>query len=106
MRCAARRHTMQTPYTIILAPNPSMMSGPGTNTIVLGNGVEGASVIDPAIDDTTYLDALIEEGAQRGGIRRILVTHGHPDHIGGALALKKRLGVVIYAFSREGVPIA
>ncbi len=97
---------MQIPYTIILAPNPSIMSGPGTNTIVLGNGVEGASVIDPAVDDTTYLDALIEEGAQRGGIRRILITHGHPDHIGGALALKKRLGVSIYAFSREGVPMA
>lgn len=97
---------MQTPYTIILAPNPSMMSGPGTNTIVLGNGGEGASVIDPAVDDTTYLDALVEEGAQRGGIRRILITHGHPDHIGGALALKKRLGVLIYAFSREGVPMA
>src|SRR2546421_3086243 len=97
---------MQIPYTIILAPNPSIMSGPGTNTIVLGNGVEGASVIDPAVDDTTYLEALIEEGAQRGGIRRILITHGHPDHIGGALALKKRPGVSIYAFSREGGPIA
>ena len=97
---------MQIPYTIILAPNPSMMSGPGTNTIVLGNGVEGASVIDPAVDDTTYLDTLVEEGAQRGGIRRILITHGHPDHIGGALALKKRLGVSIYAFNREGVPMA
>ena len=97
---------MQTPYTIILAPNPSLMSGPGTNSIVLGSGNEGASVIDPAVDDTPYLEALIEEGAKRGGIRRILITHGHPDHIGGALALKKRLGVSIYAFSREGVPIA
>jgi glyoxylase-like metal-dependent hydrolase (beta-lactamase superfamily II) len=96
---------MQTPYTIILAPNPSMMSGPGTNTIVLGGGVEGAIAIDPAVDDAAYLDTIIEEGAQRGGIRRILITHGHPDHIGGALALKARLGVPIYASSREGVPM-
>ena len=97
---------MHTPYSIILAPNPSMMSGPGTNTIVLGSEAEGATIIDPAVDDIAYLDALIKEGSQRGNIRRILITHGHPDHIGGALALKKRLGVAIHAFSREGVPMA
>src|SRR5947209_9911919 len=96
---------MQTPYTIILAPNPSMMSGPGTNTIILGGGAGGAIVIDPAVDDAAYLDTLKKEGSQRGGIRRILITHGHPDHIGGALALKKLIGVPIYAFSREGVPM-
>src|SRR6266566_4351609 len=97
---------MQTPYTIILAPNPSIMSGPGTNTIVLGSGVEGATVIDPAVDDAAYLDAIVEEGTKRGGIHRILITHGHPDHIGGAVALKQQLGVPVYAFSREGVPEA
>src|SRR2546421_6546012 len=97
---------MQTPYTIILAPNPSIMSGPGTNTIVLGNGVEGASVIDPAVDDTTYLEALIEEGAQRGGIRRILITHGHPDHIGGAPAPKKSPWGSIKPLRPEGGPLA
>ncbi len=97
---------MDKPYTIILAPNPSIMTGPGTNTIILGSGVEGATVIDPAVDDTAYLDAVIEEGTRRGGIRRILITHGHSDHIDGAATLKERLGVSIYAFSREGVPIA
>ncbi len=97
---------MDTHYTIILAPNPSIMTGPGTNTIILGSGVEGATLIDPAVDDIAYLDALIEEGARRGGIRRILITHGHHDHLGGATALRERLGVSIYAFSREGVPIA
>jgi glyoxylase-like metal-dependent hydrolase (beta-lactamase superfamily II) len=97
---------MQQSYTIILAPNPSIMTGPGTNTIILGGGVEGALVIDPAIDDTAYLDAIVHAGAERGGIRRILVTHGHPDHIGGAVALRNRLGVRICAFSRQGVPVA
>ena len=97
---------MQEDYEVILAPNPSIMTGPGTNTIVLGGGVEGATVIDPAIDDTAYLDALIEAGEERGDIRRILITHGHPDHIGGAEALRKRLGIYIYAFSRQGVPFA
>jgi glyoxylase-like metal-dependent hydrolase (beta-lactamase superfamily II) len=97
---------MPQPYTIILAPNPSIMTGPGTNTIILGGGAQGALVIDPAVDDSAYLDALVQAGAERGGIRRILITHGHPDHVGGAVALRDRLGVYIYAFSRQGAPVA
>ena len=97
---------MPQPYTIILAPNPSIMTGPGTNTIILGGGAQGALVIDPAVDDSAYLDAVVQAGAERGGIGRILITHGHPDHMGGAVALRDRLGVYIYAFSRQGVPVA
>jgi glyoxylase-like metal-dependent hydrolase (beta-lactamase superfamily II) len=97
---------MPQPYTIILAPNPSIMTGSGTNTIILGGGAQGALVIDPAVDDSAYLDAVVQAGAERGGIGRILITHGHPDHMGGAVALRDRLGVYIYAFSRQGVPVA
>ena len=97
---------MQQAYTIILAPNPSIMTGPGTNTIILGEGEQGASVIDPAVDDNAYLETIIRAGAERGGIRRILITHGHPDHVGGAEALRKRLGASIYAFSGQGVSFA
>src|SRR5207237_7191786 len=93
-------------YTIIQAPNPSIMTGPGTNTIILGGGSDGALVIDPAIDENAYLDTLVQEGERRGGIRCILITHGHPDHIGGAEALRARLQVPIYAYSRQGVPVA
>src|SRR6266487_6715577 len=96
---------MEQPYTIILAPNPSLMTGPGTNTILLGNQASSAIVIDPAIDDAAYLEAILQEGERRGGIGRILITHGHHDHMDGAAALRGRTGAPIYAFSRQGVPI-
>lgn len=90
-------------YTIILAPNPSLMTGPGTNTIIVG-GADGAMVIDPAIDDPAYFDAILAECERRGGIRRILITHGHHDHWDGAAALSKRTGVTVYSYSKQGIP--
>jgi glyoxylase-like metal-dependent hydrolase (beta-lactamase superfamily II) len=63
-------------------------------------------VIDPAIDDPEYLSAIIQEGQRYGGIRRILITHGHSDHIDGAEALRAQLGVPILAFSNKKVPFA
>jgi glyoxylase-like metal-dependent hydrolase (beta-lactamase superfamily II) len=97
---------MASTYTLILAPNPSLMTGPGTNTIVLGGGPDGATVIDPADESPEHLNAIVQEGTKRGGIRRILITHGHPDHLGGAEALREQLGAPIYAFSCEGTPFA
>jgi glyoxylase-like metal-dependent hydrolase (beta-lactamase superfamily II) len=94
------------PYTIVLAPNASLMTGPGTNTIIVGGGVEGATVIDPAVEDSSYLDTIIEDGADRGDIRRILITHGHHDHVGGINALQKRLHVEVFAYSKKNVPQA
>jgi glyoxylase-like metal-dependent hydrolase (beta-lactamase superfamily II) len=98
---------MSSPYTIILAPNPSMFTGPGTNTIVLASSPTthaGAIVIDPADDSPEHLNAIMNSGKLYGGIRLILLTHGHPDHIGGAEILRQQLDVPIYAYSRSGIP--
>lgn len=97
---------MTNSYTIILAPNCSLLTGAGTNTIVLGSQSTGAIVIDPGEDNPEHLATLIQEGQVRGGIQRILITHGHPDHIGGATSLRAQLNVPILAFSKHGVPFA
>lgn len=92
-------------YTILLAPNPSMMTGPGTNTLLI-SGSEGVIVIDPGDPDPEHLERIVRAGEAHGGIRHILITHGHPDHVGGAAELRERTGVPISAFSRAGVPLA
>lgn len=96
---------MQRLYTSLLAPNASLMAGPGTNTLILGCADhDGALVIDPADPAPVHLEAIVRAGEQHGGIRKILITHGHADHVGGALELRERLHAPIYAFNHRGVP--
>lgn len=94
------------PYEIMLAPNASMLTGNGTNTIIIGGKKGETTVIDPGDDNPTHLEAIIEAGKTYGGIQRILISHGHPDHMGGAATLRERLSVPIYAYNRAGVAIA
>jgi glyoxylase-like metal-dependent hydrolase (beta-lactamase superfamily II) len=86
----------------ILAPNPSMFTGPGTNTYVVG--IDEAVVIDPGPVDDGHLEAIIGCGGDR--IRWIVLTHTHEDHAPGAATLKKRTGAEVLAFeARDGVAI-
>ena len=86
----------------VLAPNPGVMTGPGTNTYLVG--IDEVAVIDPGIDDAGHLDAIVGCGGDR--IRWILCTHTHPDHSPGAAELKKRTGAEVLAFdSRDGLEV-
>ncbi|HEY2815175.1 MAG TPA: MBL fold metallo-hydrolase [Acidimicrobiales bacterium] len=86
----------------VLAPNPGVMTGPGTNTYLVG--IDEVAVIDPGVDDTAHLDAVIGCGGDR--IRWILCTHTHPDHSPGAAPLKARTGAEVLAFtSRDGLEV-
>jgi len=78
----------------ILAPNPGPMTGPGTNTYLVG--IDEVAVIDPGPDDVAHLDAIAGCGGDR--IRWILCTHAHPDHAPGAANLKKLTGADVLAF--------
>lgn len=78
----------------LTAPNPGMMTGPGTNTYLVGSG--DLAVIDPGPDDDAHLDAIVAAGD--GRIRAILVTHTHPDHWPAATRLAERTGATTFAF--------
>ncbi len=78
----------------IVAANPGMMTGPGTNTYLVG--IDEIAVIDPGPGDEAHLDAIAGCGGDR--IRWILLTHTHEDHSPGAIGLRKRTGARILAF--------
>jgi len=81
----------------VLAPNPGVMTGPGTNTYLVG--IDEIAVIDPGPDDAEHLDTVAACGGDR--IRWILVTHTHLDHAPGAAGLKERTGAPLLGFARR-----
>jgi glyoxylase-like metal-dependent hydrolase (beta-lactamase superfamily II) len=81
----------------ILAPNPGIFTGPGTNTYLVG--IDEIVVIDPGPADDAHLDAIVGCGGDR--IRWIAVTHTHPDHAPGVAGLKERTGAEVLAFNAK-----
>jgi glyoxylase-like metal-dependent hydrolase (beta-lactamase superfamily II) len=76
----------------LVAPNPSSLTGPGTNTYVIGTGPTYA-VVDPGPDDTVHVERIL--AATDGRVSHVLCTHSHPDHSPGATALKAATGAVV-----------
>ncbi len=77
----------------ITAANAGPMTGPGTNTYLVGATGQWA-VIDPGPADDRHIQALLE-AAPAAAIRYILVTHTHPDHSPGAAPLKSATGALL-----------
>ena len=75
----------------LTAPNPGAMTGPGTNSYLVGDASTGYIVIDPGPADDAHLDKLWR--AAGGDIRMIVCTHSHPDHSPGARPLQQRCSV-------------
>lgn len=62
----------------VLAPNPGPMTGPGTNTYVVGDS-SGVVVVDPGPDDTAH-SAAIKAAVGTRSVSAVAVTHHHGDH--------------------------
>jgi glyoxylase-like metal-dependent hydrolase (beta-lactamase superfamily II) len=75
----------------LLAPNPSMMTGPGTNTYLIGES--DVAVLDPGPAMPAHIDNIVAKAT--GPIRWILVTHTHPDHSPGVRLLAKATGAEV-----------
>jgi recombination protein RecT len=70
----------------LTAPNPGVMTGPGTNSYLVGDPSTGFVAIDPGPADGDHLEKLWR--AAGGDIRYIVCTHSHPDHSPGARPLQ------------------
>lgn len=74
----------------LVAPNASIMTGPGTNSYVIG--APPRAVLDPGPDDASHL-SLLQQAVPRPAF--IFVTHTHRDHSSGACALAAATGAPI-----------
>lgn len=78
----------------VLAPNPGFMTGPGTNSYLIGT--REIAVLDPGPALSAHVEALLAAANERGGrIRWIVLTHTHQDHAPAALELQRRTGAEI-----------
>jgi glyoxylase-like metal-dependent hydrolase (beta-lactamase superfamily II) len=74
----------------VVAPNPSMMTGPGTNSYLIGDPPMAA--LDPGPADAAHL-ATLQRAAP--ALRWVFVTHTHGDHSTGARPLAAATGARI-----------
>jgi hydroxyacylglutathione hydrolase len=91
----------------VLGLNPGMMTGPGTNTYLVGG--RDPILIDTGIGVPEYVPAFTGYLAHRGWARpaRVLLTHRHKDHLGGVDHLRERypgLPVAKMIHKDEGLP--
>ena len=77
---------------VVTAPNPGFMTADGTNQYLLGE--RQLTLIDAALGAGPNVDLLRAEleAAGKAEIVQILLTHIHPDHLGGALELREEFG--------------
>ena len=76
----------------LTAPNPGFMTGPGTNSYLVGDANTGFIAIDPGPADADHIQRLwraaLHPDGSGGNIQMIVCTHSHPDHSPGAKPLQ------------------
>ncbi|RLU00229.1 MBL fold metallo-hydrolase [Ketobacter sp.] len=78
----------------ITAPNPGIMTGPGTNTYLVGT--DAWAVIDPGPAIPEHVNAIVQAAADaHATIQWILCTHTHMDHSPAAVALQQATDALV-----------
>ena len=75
----------------ITAFNAGMMTGPGTNTWILGE--QELAVLDPGPASPEHIENVLAKAP--GRVRWVLATHTHPDHSPGASMLANRASATV-----------
>src|SRR3954465_10585190 len=79
----------------LVANNPSFLTGPGTNTYLVGNA--RYLVIDPGPDDPVHIQRIME--ITGGSIDAVVVTHTHPNPSPAAKTLAQASGAGLLGLS-------
>ena len=77
------------------APNAGVMTGPRTNTYLLGD--DEVAVLDPGPALPEHIDAILDTAGDR--IRWIVCTHTHPDHSPAWKAVAEATGAQVIGAS-------
>ncbi len=82
---------------------PDLYMLPGLVNVYLLAEPDGYALIDTGFPKSAekILKGIQTLGIAPSQIRHIVLTHGHPDHIGSAAALKKATGAEVYAHVDE-----
>jgi glyoxylase-like metal-dependent hydrolase (beta-lactamase superfamily II) len=75
----------------VTAPNPGVMTGPGTNAYLIGT--ESFALIDPGPAIDAHIEALLNLAGSK--LRWVLCTHTHQDHSPAALAVRSATGAQV-----------
>jgi glyoxylase-like metal-dependent hydrolase (beta-lactamase superfamily II) len=94
--------TSTLPIRVVLAPNPSPMTGKGTNTYVVGE--ETVVVIDPGPADEGHMAAVESAVRESGRAGALVLTHHHLDHSQAAAQMAQRLQAPLAAFPHAESP--
>jgi ribonuclease/clavin/mitogillin len=78
----------------ILGQNPSVFTGPGTNTYLVGTSsrpllLDTGSGVDAWLP---LLEQALDEHRESHELQEIVITHAHPDHIGGVKQVRHEFG--------------
>jgi glyoxylase-like metal-dependent hydrolase (beta-lactamase superfamily II) len=91
-----------------VVPGVFMFSGLVAGRAYLIVDADGLTLVDTglALAAPRILRQIAAAGYQPSDIKRILITHAHPDHIGGLAALKAATGATVIASTVEGPILA
>ena len=78
----------------LTAPNPSVMTGPGTNTYILGDKFNGFLVVDPGPESQEHIELIRKVTSDE--VKWVLCTHTHVDHSPGARLLSHYTGARVF----------